>query len=237
MSSTQISACCPLVELRSISRAFYPPASRVCISPAHVFQLPGARPRLVVNAANYQRYTPVCLFGGKGNTEGDSESSPWKALVKALEKAMGNFRKEPFVQDLLREQMQERQFDDGDGGSGNRSSGGGDGSGDSEDEGFAGILDELVQVILATITFILMYIYIIRGEELTRLASDYIRYLFGGRESVRLTRAMYVWGRFGKRLTTKKVVRNDWLEDAILNTPTWRHDPRRARRVRRPSYQ
>lgn len=69
---------------------------------------------------------------------------------------MGGFKKEPTVQDLLRKQMQEREFDDGDGGAGNRPGGGGDGSGGSEDEGFAGIWDEFVQVFLATVGFIFL---------------------------------------------------------------------------------
>ncbi|XP_058092520.1 uncharacterized protein LOC131238962 [Magnolia sinica] len=174
--------------------------------------------------------------GKERNTS--EQSSPWKAL----EKAMGGFKKELTPQDVLREKRQAQEFDDDDdgGGAGNRPGGGGDGSGDSEDEGLAGILDELLQVVLATLGIVFMYIYIIEGEEMTRLAKDYIKYLFGASKSVRLRRAMYKWGRFKKRVTRKKVVRNDWLERAILTTPTWWYDPRQLGRMQAqvtPSYE
>ncbi|XXG66213.1 hypothetical protein AAC387_Pa05g3740 [Persea americana] len=227
MSSMQISACLHHVKVKNISPAFspscYPPTSQACISPTNVLLLHkvlSRGPRLVYNAANREKCAPVCLFGGKGKSENNNESSPWKSL----EKAMGGFKKEPDVQDLLRKQMQEREFDDGDGGAGNRPGGGGDGSGGSEDEGFAGIWDEFVQVFLATVGFIFLYIYLINGDEMNRLAKDYIKYLFGGDKSVRLRRNMYAWGRFYRHITRKKVVQRDWLERAILNTPTWWSD-------------
>lgn len=76
---------------------------------------------------------------------------------------MGGFKREKSVQDLLREQMREREYG-GDGGNRDSSGGGGggdsnDGSGGSEDEGFAGMLDELLQVVLATIGFIFVVNY------------------------------------------------------------------------------
>eukprot|EP00262_Sarcandra_glabra_P001359 TRINITY_DN1142_c0_g1_i1.p1 TRINITY_DN1142_c0_g1~~TRINITY_DN1142_c0_g1_i1.p1 ORF type:complete len:243 (+),score=35.68 TRINITY_DN1142_c0_g1_i1:327-1055(+) len=242
MSSMQINACWSFVKFRSISsssQSCYLPAPHLHNSRTHVFRLPKTRLRLVYNAPSYQRCTPVCLFGGKGKSENDNEASPWKAL----EKAMGGLRKEPSVQDLLRKQMQELEFDD-DGGSGNRPPGGGgdDSGGSEEDESLAGILDEVLQVILATMGFIFLYIYILRGEEMTRLAKDYIWYLFGARKSVRLMRAMYKWGKFRKTVTRKRIRDEYWLERAIINTPTWWHDPRRLKRMLRqaqvaPSYQ
>ncbi|MQL95519.1 hypothetical protein Taro_028175 [Colocasia esculenta] len=154
---------------------------------------------------------------------GGGRSSTLASAWKALEKAMGGLRREPSVADLLREQMKEEEL--GGGGFGSPPGNGGDGSGGSEEESFASILDELLQVILATLGFIFVYIYMIRGEEMTRLAKDYIKYLFGAKSSVRLRRAMYVWGRFYKRMTRKKVVREDWLERAIAITPTTWHRP------------
>eukprot|EP00268_Persea_americana_P055582 TRINITY_DN6472_c0_g2_i2.p1 TRINITY_DN6472_c0_g2~~TRINITY_DN6472_c0_g2_i2.p1 ORF type:complete len:247 (+),score=53.41 TRINITY_DN6472_c0_g2_i2:156-896(+) len=235
MSSMQISACLHHVKVKNISPAFspscYPATSQACISPTNVLLLHkvlSRGPRLVYNAANSQKCAPVCLFGGKGKSENNNESSPWKSL----EKAMGGFKKEPDVQDLLRKQMQEREFDDGDGGAGNRPGGGGDGSGGSEDEGFAGIWDEFVQVFLATVGFIFLYIYLINGDEMNRIAKDYIKYLFGGDKSVRLRRNMYAWGRFYRHITRKKVVQRDWLERAILNTPTWWYSPRLYRQMK-----
>ncbi|CAK9181762.1 unnamed protein product [Ilex paraguariensis] len=69
------------------------------------------------------------------------------------------------------------------------------------------------------------YIYIIEGEEITRLAKDYIKFLFGAQKSVRLKRTMYKWGKFYQRLTRKKEVDPYWLERAIINTPTWWDSP------------
>lgn len=77
----------------------------------------------------------------------------------------------------------------------------------------------------------LQYIYIISGEELTRLAKDYIKYLFGGTESVRLKRALYQWRSFYKMLTEKKETDKYWLEKEIINTPTWWDSPEKYRRM------
>ncbi|XP_068635534.1 uncharacterized protein [Aristolochia californica] len=232
MNSMQISACPVHVEASSmspLSLSCYLPSSRLCISPLHsVYLLPNRRV-LVCTAKTYQRCNPVCLFGGKGKQGNENEPNLWKSL----EKAMGGLKQDLTVQDVLREQIQSAEFGD-DGGYGDVPGGGGRGGGDGpgEDEGLAGIFDELLQVVLAIIGFIFVYIYIIRGEELTRLAKDYIRYLFGAAKSVRLRRAMYVWGRFCKRMTRKKEVKQDWLEHAIRTTPTWWYNPRVYRRVK-----
>lgn len=81
---------------------------------------------------------------------------------------------------------------------------------------------------------LLQYIYIITGEELTLLAKDYIKYLFGGSESVRLKEAMYYWRRFYRRLTEKKETDKYWLEKEIINTPTWWDSPEKYRRIAGP---
>ncbi|KAJ0972348.1 hypothetical protein J5N97_020307 [Dioscorea zingiberensis] len=175
----------------------------------------------------YSRGAPVCVFGGKGNTEGDKEAFSWDSLKKAME----GFRKEPSMQDLLRQKMQEQEYG-GDGGDRNIPRDDGDGSGGSEDEGFTGIWDELVQVILATVAFIFVYIYMIRGAELMRLMRDYIKYLLGGRASYRLERTMREWHKFYKSMVRTEVVREDWLEHAIVTTPTWWYRPQElARRM------
>ncbi|KAK9683044.1 hypothetical protein RND81_10G114200 [Saponaria officinalis] len=163
-------------------------------------------------------------------SSGDKTNDLWNSLGKSIE----NFGKKPSVEDLLRQQIEKQEYYDEGGGGGNRLGGGGgggggaggsDGLGGSEEEGFSGILDETIQVILATLGFIFMYVYIINGAEMTRLAKDYISYLFGGRKSIRLTRAMYQWERFCKKLTEKEEVDKFWLEKAILTTPTWWDSP------------
>lgn len=78
---------------------------------------------------------------------------------------------------------------------------------------------------------VLQYVYIIDGEEWTRLAKDYLKYLFSGSESVRLRRAMYKWGRFYQKLTEKKVYDKYWLEKAIISTPTWWDSPAKYRYI------
>lgn len=184
-----------------------------------------------------QQSLTVCLLGGKGKNGSDDEGSPWKSL----EKAMGNLKKERSIEDVLRQQIEKKEFyEDKDGGtrggggssgSGGGGGGGADRSGGSEDEGFAGIIDETLQVILATLGFIFLYVYIISGEEWTRLAKDYLKYLFSGSESVRLKRAMYKWGRFYQKLTEKKVHDKFWLEKAIISTPTWWDSPVKYRHL------
>lgn len=77
----------------------------------------------------------------------------------------------------------------------------------------------------------------IRGEELIRLARDYIKYLFGAKSSMRLKRAMYKWQQFYESIVRKEEVREDWLERAIVATPTWWHNPRKLARLMESIYQ
>lgn len=71
---------------------------------------------------------------------------------------MGNLKKEKSVEDLLKQQIEKQEYFDGGDGGGDRPGGGGgggdDASGGAEDEGIPGILDELGQVVLATMGFI-----------------------------------------------------------------------------------
>ncbi|CAA7405617.1 unnamed protein product [Spirodela intermedia] len=229
MSCVQVSPCwtgSAAPFLCSSSQPSYLRASSSYARPLHAFQSRNGLPRLVHSSPKHHR-SPLCLFGGKGKSEEDNEGSAWKAL----EKAMGDLKKETSLQDILREQMKEQEYGGGGFGSPPGGGDGGDGSGDSEEEDFAAILDEFVQVVLATVGFIFVYIYMIRGEEMARLAKDYIKYLFGAKQSVRLRRAMFVWGRFYKRITRKKTLRKDWLERTILTTSTTWHKPRQLARL------
>ncbi|TYG38214.1 hypothetical protein ES288_D13G203400v1 [Gossypium darwinii] len=147
-----------------------------------------------VSISKCRQGTTVCKFGGQDKPAGDNEQ---------IEKQ--DYYDEGSGQNLPR-------------GGGGGSSGGGDGFGESEDEGLFGILDETVQVILATFGFIFLYVYIITSEELARLAKDYIKYLFEGSKSVRLKRTMYKWSQFFEKLTEKKDYDKFWLEKAIITT-------------------
>ncbi|KAJ6820722.1 uncharacterized protein M6B38_330655 [Iris pallida] len=187
-----------------------------------------AFPNLVCSSPSYKRCSPICFSGVKGNSKSEDEPFAWDPLKRAL----GGFKKERTVQDLLREQLQKQEFD-GNGGGGGPIGGGGDGFGGGEDESFSGTLNELLQVVLATIGFIFVYIYLIRGAELTRLARDYIKYLLRGSTTVRLRKAMRRWKRFYEKIAPKKQGREGWLERAIVATPTWWHNPEKLEQIRR----
>lgn len=103
------------------------------------------------------------IFSGRVN---GNQGSPWKAFGDV----MGKFKKDSSIEDVLRQQIEKKEYYPdrsggggggvGGGGSGGSGGGGGgaDGSGGSEDEGLAGIADETIQVILATLGFILLVI-------------------------------------------------------------------------------
>lgn len=179
-----------------------------------------------------KKNTVVCSLGGKDKS--DDKGAPWQDFSQA----MGNLGKGQSIEDVLRQQIQKQEFYDGDGGKSpprRGGGGGGDGgSGESGDEDVSGIMDETVQVVLATIGFIVLYIYIIAGEELTKLGKDYIKYLLGGSKSVRLSNAMDTLESFWKTLSDNKLVYDKyWLEKEILNTTTWFDSPEKYRRMLR----
>lgn len=180
---------------------------------------------LVCSPSKNSRLNLVCL--AQGSSKSENEGFSWESLKNA----MGGMKQEENVQDWLKKQMRQNEFD-GDGGDGGRAGGGGDGNGDDE-ESFSGILDEMLQVILATIGFVFVYIYLIRGAELTRLARDYVKYLFGSSPSMRLTRSIKKWERFCNKFIVTVDTRDDWLERAIVATPTWWHKPRKLARLMR----
>ncbi|CAL9135278.1 unnamed protein product [Musa textilis] len=212
------------IKFPPLSRALYSNATYLYASPSVEFCQHKVFPRLIHNARKSGRCAPVYASGRKGDSRSENEPFSWETLKKAV--GGFSFRRELTVQDMLRERAQERQFD-GNGGDGiSGGGGGGDGSGGPEDEGFAGQFDELVQVIMAVIVVVLLYVLMISGEEVTRLVRDYIKYLFGAKPSVRLTRAMKKWRKFYRSVARKGVVREDWLEREIVLTPTWWHKPR-----------
>ncbi|KAF8653384.1 hypothetical protein HU200_062311 [Digitaria exilis] len=180
-------------------------------------------PRLVLIAASQKRLAPVCALSGKGNP--DSVDDP---LMESLKKAMADAKKPRPIQDLLKEQMAKlrEQVSGGGGGNGNRRGGSG-GSGGPEDESFKETLDEIVQVILATVAFILVYIHIIRGEELYRLARDYTRYLVTGKRTARLKRAMQKWRNFSESFMQKEDSEEDRYEKQTASKPTWWQQPQK----------
>ncbi|CAA2938146.1 Hypothetical predicted protein [Olea europaea subsp. europaea] len=152
----------------------------------------------------HQQSAPVCLFGGKGKNE--NEASPWKAL----EKAMGNLKKEQSVEDVLKQQIQKQEY-------------------------FMMIeaMVENLQLVVMEVVAMALYIYIIDGADITVLARDYIKFLFGGQKSYRLKRAMYQWKKFFQTLTEKQEDDDPyWLEREIINTPTWYDSPVKYRRLK-----
>lgn len=243
MSCIQVAACKPpAFGVLNISHLHYK-SSALCSAPVKVFRIPKDSAyhftRLhkvslrLAAPARTQQFAPVCLFGGKGKSANDNETSPWKSL----EKAMGSLKKEQSLEDVLRQQMEKQEYYD-DGGSGGKrpgggGSGGGDGFGESEDEGLSGILDEVLQVVLAFMGIIFLYIYIIAGEEVTVFAKDLIKFLFTKQQSNRLSRFFYTWGKFYQSLNKKTEIEPYWLEQAIISTPTWWDSTTKYKRILR----
>lgn len=180
-------------------------------------------PRLILVAASHKRLTHVCALSGKGNPELDNDP-----FMESLKKAMADAKKQQPIQDLLKEQMAKLTEQGSGGGGGNRNRRGGNGGSDGpEDESFKESLDEIVQVILATVAFILVYIHIIRGEELYRLAKDYTRYLVTGKRTARLKRAMLKWNNFSESFMQKESSQEDRYGRPATSKPMWWQQPQK----------
>ncbi|XP_047082014.1 uncharacterized protein LOC124692645 [Lolium rigidum] len=180
-------------------------------------------PRLVIVAASHKRVTPVYASSGKWNPETDNDT-----FMDDLNKALADAKKPRPIQDVLKEKltMLREQASGGGGGNGNRRGGNG-GSGGPEDESFKESLDEIVQVILATVAFILVYIHIIRGEELYRLARDYTRYLVTGKRTARLKRSMQQWRNFSEKFMQNDGSQEERYERPASSEPMWWQQPQK----------
>ncbi|BAF15097.1 Os04g0493300, partial [Oryza sativa Japonica Group] len=177
-------------------------------------------PRLLLVAACHNRIGPVYASSGKGNSE--RVNDPFS--MESLNKAIAGTKKQWPIQDMLIDQISKiRGSGSGGNGGGNKNSHEGSGGG-SEDESLTESLYEMVQVLLATIAFILMYIHIIRGEELYRLARDYTRYLVTGKRTSRLKRAMLNWHNFCEGITNKDSVQESTFERST-SEPMWWQQP------------
>ncbi|WOK93102.1 hypothetical protein Cni_G01795 [Canna indica] len=162
---------------------------------------------LVYDAPKNGRYALMCAFGKNGDSMNENK--------ELLNKDTDAFRRQLTVQDLLREYMKGRQLSRSGCGGGRNFFGGGSGGdlGEPKGDGFSGYFHELLQVIMATIGVIFLYILITSGEELTRLTRDYIKYLFGAKVSTRMIRTMEKWHRICRGITWKEIVQQDWLEE------------------------
>ncbi|RDX60168.1 hypothetical protein CR513_61714, partial [Mucuna pruriens] len=144
---------------------------------------------------------PVCFAGRQGMMDNDNGG-------KSLQEAMGQLKGQS-IEDILRQQIQK-------GGSGGKPPGGrgGDGGGGGSSGGSDGMSDETLQVVLATVFFILVYIFVINGLELIKLARDCIKFLSGRGQSVRLKRSIYKWVQFYENIIEKKEAVKNRLEKA-----------------------
>uniref|UniRef100_A0A0A9DUP4 Glycine-rich protein n=1 Tax=Arundo donax TaxID=35708 RepID=A0A0A9DUP4_ARUDO len=141
---------------------------------------------------------------------------------------MAEAKKQRSIQDLLMEQIAKirGQGSGGNGGNKNRYGGGG-GSDGPDDKSFKDSLYELIQILLATVAFILVYIHIIRGEELYRLGRDCYRYLVTGKRTARLKRAMLNWRDFSESVTKKDSTQDDFYGRPIDSESTWWQQPQK----------
>ncbi|TKY46529.1 hypothetical protein E2542_SST28572 [Spatholobus suberectus] len=204
MNTTQVAARKPGIYAKNVSQLCRSFHSRPCTLPMGFDPLSVTSMSLGTKPSSGLQCLPilkswqplhVCLAGGQGMMENNEDSQR-----KSLEKAMEQFKGQS-VEDILQKQMQKggsgAKPPGGQGGGGSNGHGGPNGG--SEDGS-----DETLQVVLATVCVIFLYILFTNGIELAKLARDCIRFLSGGGQSVRLKRAAYKWRRFYKNVTEKK---------------------------------
>ncbi|CAN0857928.1 hypothetical protein LINGRAHAP2_LOCUS6994 [Linum grandiflorum] len=194
-------------------------------------------------SAKYPRRSHVCLLGGNDNSEGENEGSPMKFIENAFGSSKGKS-----LEDVLRDQMNQNNQELVEGGIGDfPPSDGGDGNGGEGGEGFEGpedddILDETLQVVLASVGFFLVYRYILDGEGMMKIVKDYFKFLFTGKQSVRLGKAFDRWEELRETVWdivsspwTKTIVKEDelWLERQIIKTQTVFDNPAKYKRMYR----
>ncbi|KAI3742769.1 hypothetical protein L1987_60464 [Smallanthus sonchifolius] len=241
MSYLQVTAVRPSLRVPDQFNTLRGSAIR-CIAPVNIFSLHnvlkpsiGSSKRCTelmkcnviqkTSASRYQPCAPACSFGGKGESKND-EAYPWKSI----EKAMSSFKKEPSLEDVLRQQMERKDYYDGDPPSGGGGGGGGGsgGFGGTDDEGFAGILDDILQVTLAILALIVLYLYIIAGDQVMLFIKDTFNFLLG-RKGPRLRTIMYDFAQFYQKFRAKVPYDPYWLEKEIITTPTWWDCPEKYR--------
>ncbi|CAA0832336.1 Unknown protein [Striga hermonthica] len=223
------------------AKAFQRSKTSICPSTYLGTRFPKMPLRITSATSRYKRATIVSLFGSKGKSaesDNSNEGSPWKAV----EKDMGNFRKNQPIEEVLRQQIQEQDYyDDGDSGGnrpggsgGNRSGGGGSGGGFGEGENRVrrGFWDELGQEIMATLGIIITYIYILRGQEFTAIVKDVFSFILQRRKSTRLKRVIDKWNSFLQTMKDKPEYEDPfWLQRAILSTTTDYDSPEKWERL------
>lgn len=158
-------------------------------------------------ASRFHQRSHVCFIGGKDEFIGENKGSPWKAT----DNAKGGFKKSS-IEDVLKNQIEKKEYYDGGKGGGGRGGrgGGGDGSGEPEGADPSKVIREIIQVVLATIGSFFLYICLISGEEFFLLIRDYTTYLFRGTKSGRLIQVMDKWRRIYQKLRGRGVYSNDW---------------------------
>ncbi|KAI5394447.1 uncharacterized protein LOC127097942 [Lathyrus oleraceus] len=166
--------------------------------------------------------------GGKGMSGNNDEDSPWKSLSNAMDKFKGQS-----IEEVLRKQIQKGElFDNGESGLKPPGGGGDGGGGDGSPDGTGGFEDDDDhQVIFATGALIFLYIYLIKGKALRALFLDVLKFIVGRGQSERLQSIMVLLGKVYRGTKQKKVTDEQFLEKAILGTPTWWYDPNDFRRA------
>lgn len=123
-----------------------------------------------------------------------------------------------------------------DGNDGGQRGGGaaGNGDGGQDEQNFSETMDEVLQVVLATIGFIFVYAYLLTGAEMTRLARDYIKYLFGSPATPRMMRTREKWADFFESLTGTVEGQKVLLGRLALAVPILLQNPRKLVELMRP---